>query len=375
MERPLVMGFKVDILILSANFGNGHLSASLGIKEHVHNINPKINIKTVDIFHVLIPKLSRLMYKGYKVLVKKVPKLYNYFHYKDNEKFGSNRSIIINKYALSKLYNYILDIKPKLIISTFPVASQYVSKIKGICKLPIPFITCITDVVNGWEWITPNCNKYFVATEDVKNNMVDIGIEKDRIIVTGIPIRKEFLKSPKSLSNLSLPEEDSILTIMGGSMGLLPEDKDFYQWLDTLNNLTTLVLTGGNNHLFESISKWGLENIIPLKYVNEVAYIMAESDLLVTKAGGITLFEAIASNVPLIVYKPELGQELENTKFIQEKSIGEIAFNIDSLESIIINLLDDKSRIDEYKVRMDKVKDNINMKALAEECIKMINNQ
>src|SRR5699024_2852924 len=167
-----------------------------------------------------------------------------------------------------------------------------------------------------------------------------IGIEKDRIIVTGIPIRKEFLKSPKFLASLSLPEEDSILTIMGGSMGLLPEDKDFYQWLDTLNNLTTLVLTGGNNHLFESISKWGLENIIPLKYVNEVAYIMAESDLLVTKAGGITLFEAVASNLPLIIYKPELGQELENTKFIQEKSIGEIAFNIDSLESIIINLLD-----------------------------------
>lgn len=374
MGRFLAMDSKIDILILTASFGAGHLSASLGIKEHIQKINPSINIKIVDVFQILIPRLSKIMYKGYNFLVRKNPKLYNYFHYRDNGKSESNKSIVFNRYILTKLNNYILDINPKLIISTFPVVSQYISKIKIVYGLSISFITCITDVVNGWEWITSNCDRYFVATEDVKNNMLNMGIEKEKIVVTGIPIREEFFKSPKSLSNLSLPQEDTILMIMGGSIGLMPEDKSFYEWLSSLNDITTIVLTGQNNNLFQSISGWGLDNIIPLKYTDETAHIMAQSDLLITKAGGITLFEAIASDLPLVIYKPELGQELENTKFVLEKSIGKIAFNIDNLQRIITNLLDNKNQIINYKIKITKLKHNINMKKLAQESIKLVKN-
>lgn len=118
-----------------------------------------------------------------------------------------------------------------------------------------------------------------------------MGIEEEKIIVTGIPIRAEFFESKKSLSNFSLPKEDTVLMIMGGGMGLIPEDKSFYQWLNSLKNLTTLVLTGKNDNLFESISQLELENIIPLRYTNEVAYFMEQSDLLITKAGGITFIK------------------------------------------------------------------------------------
>lgn len=368
------MDSKVDILILTAGFGTGHLSASSGIKEHILKIDPLVNIEILDVFQMLIPRLSKIMYKGYNILVKKNTRLYNYYHYKDNEKLGSNNSIIYNRYILNKLNKYILDIKPKLIISTFPVVSQYISKIKSTYGLSASFVTCITDVVNGWEWITSNCDKYFVATEDIKNNMINMGIEKEKIIVTGIPIRAEFFESKKSLSNFSLPKEDTVLMIMGGGMGLIPEDKSFYQWLNSLKNFTTLVLTGKNDNLFESISQLELENIIPLRYTNEVAYLMEQSDLLITKAGGITLFEAIASELPLIIYRPELGQELENTEFIREKSIGKIAFNIDGLQGIITDLIDDKSEIMKYKKRIIELKNSIDMRALSKESIELVEN-
>ncbi len=367
------MDSKIDILILTAGFGTGHLSASLGIKEHIQRTNASINIEIIDIFQVLVPRLSKIMYKGYNILVRKNPRLYNYFHYKDNEKSGSN-SIVSNRYILSMLNNYILDIDPKLIISTFPVVSQYISKIKRIYGLSIPFITCITDVVSGWEWISLDCSKYFVATEDVKNRMLNMGIGEENIVVTGIPIREEFLKGSKDLSNFSLSKEDVILMIMGGGMGLIPEEKELYQWLNSLGNLKTLVLTGRNSHLFNSISEWRLENIVPLKYTNEVAQIMLQSDLLITKAGGITVFEAIASDLPLIIYKSELGQELENVQFILEKSIGEIAANMDDLQGIITEFLNNRDKIVEYKYRMEELKSHIDMKSLAEESIKLMKN-
>ncbi|WP_147524963.1 MGDG synthase family glycosyltransferase [Anaerosalibacter massiliensis] len=374
MEWFLAMDSKVDILILTASFGAGHASASLGIKEQIQRIDPSISIEIVDIFQVLFPKLSRAMYKGYNVLVRNNPKLYNYFHYRGNEKPRSNMNKIFSRPILIGLKDYILDINPKLIISTFPIVSQYISDIKDIYDVSIPLITCITDVVNGWEWIAPNCDKYFVATKDVEKEMLKMGIKRERIVVTGIPLRKEFLKSLKSSFNISLPEEHILLMIMGGGMGLIPEDEGFYKWLNSLNKITAIVLTGKNNDLFESISAWNLENIIPLKYTNEVAPLMLQSDLLITKAGGITVFEAIASSLPLIIYKPELGQELENMKFIQEKAIGRIAFNIESLKCIITDFINNQNEIIEYEIRMAKLRYDINMNVLAKESIKLMKN-
>jgi len=373
MEWFLTMASKIDILILTASFGNGHASASLGIKEQIQKIDLSINVEIVDIFEVLLLKLSKTMYKGYNLLVRKNPKLYNYFHYKGNKKPRSNMNKIFSRPILIRLKDYILDINPRLIISTFPVVSQYISDIKDIYDVSIPLITCITDVVNGWEWIAPNCDKYFVATKDVEEEMLKMGINKEKIVVTGIPLRKEFFSYLKSSSNISLPENHILLMVMGGGMGLIPEEESFYKWLNSLNKVTAIILTGKNNDLFESISAWNLENIIPLKYTNEVATLMSQSDLLITKAGGITVFEAIASSLPLIIYKPILGQELENTKFIQEKAIGKIAFDIESLKFIITDLINNQNKIIEYEVRMAKLRYDINMKALARESISLMN--
>ncbi|NMA83217.1 MAG: hypothetical protein GX962_05065 [Epulopiscium sp.] len=71
---------NVDILILTASFGVGHLSASLGIKEHISKINPSISIEVVDVFQRTMPRFSKIMYEGYDILVKRNQKLYNYFY-------------------------------------------------------------------------------------------------------------------------------------------------------------------------------------------------------------------------------------------------------------------------------------------------------
>lgn len=368
------MEASLDILILTAGFGTGHLSASIGIKQQIQKINPNINIEIVDMFHLLIPRLSRIMYKAYTLLVRTSPNLYNYFHYKDNKnpEFSSRKFYTRN--TLKKLKHYIVDINPKLIISTFPVTSQYISRIKDDFGVTVPMATCITDVVNGWEWITPNCDRYFVATKDVKENMINKGIAKDKVIVTGIPLREEFLENPKVNPEPLLPEQNTILMIMGGGMGLIPDDDSFYQWINSFDKLTTIVLTGNNTNLFRAISKLNLENIIPFKYTDEIASLMSQSDLLITKAGGITLFEAIACDLPIIAYRPELGQEIENSKFICEKLIGDIAYNIDELQYIIKDLSINKSKITRYKTNMAKLKYDIDMKTLAEESMKLLYN-
>jgi processive 1,2-diacylglycerol beta-glucosyltransferase len=366
------MAGNIDILILTSKFGLGHISVAKGIKEHILDMDSSINIEIVDVFQVLIPKLSKNMYKFYIDLVKKSPEIYNHFYYKKSQNEHLYTDKFFYKYNLNRLKKYLLDVKPKMVISTFPTASHYISNLKEKDFFSMPLITCITDVVHGWEWIAPNCSKYFVATEYVKNKMIEKGIEKQKIIVTGIPLRKEFLIKEKSIPSLNLPKDHLIIMVMGGGVGLLPEDEEFYRRFNEFGKVTTIVLTGKNRELLAKLLDMNMERVIPIGYTDEVASLMAQSDILVTKPGGITVFEAIASELPLVVYNPKLGQELENAKFIAKKSIGIIALDMDSLYSIIKDLVDNTQEIGRYKKNMAALKQKINMRVLGEEAIKLL---
>ncbi|WP_202709338.1 MGDG synthase family glycosyltransferase [Sporosalibacterium faouarense] len=320
-----------DILVLTATFGDGHKFVANAIKEQVLEVNENINVSIVDIFEIVSPKLSKGIYKGYEFFIKTNSNLYNYFYYKkDNNKRSQTDELILKLY-LKDFADYVIAQNPKIIISTFPICSGFVSKIKERYKVNIALITCITDAVDSWEWIYPYTDRYFVANEDIKAKLINKGIDEEIIVSTGIPVRREFLNN----ENRDRERDDNRfkLLIMGGGIGLLPEDLSLYRWLDKLENVKTIVVTGNNVKLMNKLETCeDLKNITVYGYTNRISDLMKEADVLVSKAGGVTLFEAITSNLPIIAHKPTLGQEIANGRFIIDKKIGNVSRDVEGLK-------------------------------------------
>lgn len=362
------MQSKCDILILTAGFGNGHHSVSQAIETYIHENNPNIVIHTVDLYKILNPLFYKGMYKAYGILVKKGYKLYNMYYYKKH----SNHTLqIIDKAAMSQvatLAKYLDTINPSIIISTFPTCTGYVSKYKENYNKDILLLTCVTDVVDSDEWLYEHNDIYFVASKDVKEKLMAKGIEACKIVITGIPIRKSFIQKRDKREirqEFGYQEDDFIVLMVGGGLGLLPEDITFYKWLDGVCDVKVIVLTGKNKHLHKKLHKIKFKNIKVIEYSEQIPELMTISDVLVGKAGGITLFEAIASHLPLIIYKPILGQELENCKFIQKKGIGVITENQEELKATINKMIVNHSFNKEIKEKLQLVGSTINMEALA----------
>jgi UDP-N-acetylglucosamine:LPS N-acetylglucosamine transferase len=368
---------KCDILILTATFGLGHIFVSKAIREHIKSFDKNINVKIADIFEITTPKLYKGVYKGYEFLIKSNSKIYNYFYYKKNSSESSQMDKVFYKMYLSKFAEYIREVKPKVIVSTFPMCSGLVSMYKDEYLDNTPLITCITDVVDNWEWIHKNTDKYMVATPHIKENLIQKGIDKVKIEVTGIPVRRDFLNRNKSkyiLKKYNVENDDFIIMMMGGGMGLLPEDKDFYNWLNQLKGVKTIILTGKNNELYEKLSEYkDLDNIRVLEYTDNISEIMVNSDILITKAGGVTLFEAIASWLPVIVYKPILGQEIENAKFIVDRQIGTVAESIEDLKEKINKVITDRHYRDNLYTNVRNISKNIDMVKLTEKILELYN--
>ena len=110
---------------------------------------------------------------------------------------------------------------------------------------------------------------------------------------------------------------------MGGGLGLLPLHPRILQKINDDPQMDAILVAGKNSHLEEQASMQ-YPNIHVLGYTDNVDMLMARSDIFITKPGGISTFETIASKTPLFVINPFLEQEIGNAQFIQRNKIGKV---------------------------------------------------
>ncbi len=301
-----------------------------------------------------------------------------YYHRK-NESDALKQMDTVSRSNMNRLVKRIGAIKPKLVISTFPICAGYMSKYKKLYDSKIMTATCITDIIDNSEWLYEGTDVYFVATEEIQDALRSKGgVDKSNILVTGIPVKSRFLKlqlKRQLRTRYGYEKRDKIILMMGGGLGLLPDDESFYKSISrSVDNAEVIVITGNNKSLYQKLNKMGLTNLKVLKFTHDVADYMQMSDLLIGKAGGgITLFESIACKIPLIVYKPVLGQELGNCNFIEDKGIGFVTHSEEALQSRIIHIVENSEMSSYLKHRIHHLKESMDMDGLSRRVIGLCN--
>ena len=249
--------------------------------------------------------------------------------------------------------------KSDLIISTLPLCSQIVSTYKEKTGSNVPLITCVTDITGHSEWINKNTDMYLVGSYSVREKFIKKGVHTNKIFVTGIPVRPEFMTAPQSNRERNWNDKRSIL-LMGGGLGILPFDNDFYQDLDRLHGIEFTVIAGMNHSLYQSL-QGKYSNIRVLGYVDNIFDYMVEADAIITKPGGVTTFEAIFAELPILALTPLLQQEKYNAQFIQEMKIGTILNTEQKVNAATIAELVKREKLDLYKDNIRKIKNGLNV--------------
>jgi processive 1,2-diacylglycerol beta-glucosyltransferase len=102
------------------------------------------------------------------------------------------------------------------------------------------------------------------------------------------------------------------------------------------------VVCGQDKNLYKSLDNV-VENarnpIVRFGFVRNVDELMSAADIVITKAGGLTVSEALTKRLPIIIYKPIPGQEQENAAFLEKIGAGRTAHNQAELEMLLLQLL------------------------------------
>ncbi len=303
----------MDILIITGKFGMGHWSAAQSLREQLEREGHRAQV--VDFFDYALPELAPTMYWGFNFLVTYWGGLYNLFHRMTRNAEGE---VPLAAQLTRRLSGLLAAMRPELVLSTHPVCSGVVAQYKLKQGSRLPLVTCMTDVTCHSEWIHPGTDCYMVPSAAVREGLVSKGVDRERIVVSGVPVRTQFSGEARPSSG---PRE---LLIMGGGLGLMPRRDSFYEALNALPNVHTTILTGKNEKLYQRL-RGRYENLEAVPFTQEVPRYMGRAHLMLSKPGGITVFEAIAARLPMLAWEPFLEQERENADFLVRHGMARVA--------------------------------------------------
>ncbi len=338
------------ILILTGRFGEGHQQAAKAIQEAAMSKYPHLETKVVDFMAWAYPNLYPVSHYVYMKGIKKFPQLYGLLFQKTYESnYFSQKLNSLLSVGIRKMLTLLQQEKPTVVVSTFPFTSSVFSKLKEYHLTDVPLVTVITDHTHHSYWLHPFTDQYIVGSKEIKEKMVQNGIPSERVADTGIPIRTRFLKKPDIhtlIQKYNLEEELPTVLIMGGGDGLIGKGFLNKNTLETISQrLQLIILCGHNEKLREQLEKELIQTkhrTVIKGFTDCVDELMAVSDLIVTKPGGVTTSEALAMGLPMLLYKPLPGQEQDNAKFLLKAGAALQADNPFELASQISAIIGNK---------------------------------
>ena len=310
-------------LVMSVSAGQGHNQTAKIICDCLERCD--ISAEFLNTFEFINPLLSDSVEKGYLLSTKNLPKIYGkvYSHAEKRDHNPEANLISISHITTAllaqKLKKYISQYAPDVIVCTHVFAAMLVTYLKSSTGLDAKTIGIITDFTVHPFWETCDLDIYVTASELMNYQMERKGLPAERINPIGIPIDPKFAKrrsSEAACAELGLPRKKTVL-VMSGSMGYGDMLSIVKQLNDTPLDFQIISVCGNNEKMYKQIESANFSKLVAnYGFVGNVDVLMDAADCIVTKPGGLTVSEALAKGLPIIMANPIPGQEDRNVEFL-----------------------------------------------------------
>jgi processive 1,2-diacylglycerol beta-glucosyltransferase len=320
------------VLLLHVSVGTGHKRAAEALYTAFEELRPgKVLVEDV-LDHT--PKFFGKAYAdSYIDLSDHAPMLWGYFYMQtrddpDVARVVNNIRKLVEGVGTSSLKQVIKNFEPDIIICTHFLPMELLVRLKRNDKLTRPVYCVITDYVAHTFWTYSEIDGYFVGNEQTREQLIEHGMSADIITVTGIPI-DPAIAEPKDPTTMRqrhhLPLEQPVMTLFGGG---IPRERVRAIAVGLLKsglNATLVIVAGRNEKLMETLSGLQSSASLDLRLLGFIGYVddlIAASDLVITKAGGLIVSEVMARGVPLVVTHPTPGHEDWNADAVVSSGAG-----------------------------------------------------
>ena len=316
------------ILILTAGFGEGHNSAARGIRDGLRKVSADaVQVELHDLFaetYGLANDWARVLYMG---MINRTPRVWGviYRWLDRQEKFVGDFRVF---FQLKNFLRRLLDrFQPDVIVSVYPAYPHMIDELLGWGGSPQhKRVVVITDSISvNAIWYRCSADYFLLPNEQSAAVLLEAGIPPEKIRTFGFPVSPVFAQPGEVRPPPSKETGHRVLYIINAATPVAP---DLVRRLAAVPDIRLTVTVGRNAGLKVSVDK--IRNTVTqqfdaVEWSDELPRLLRANHLVISKAGGATVQEAMAAACPMIVNHIIPGQEEGNARFIVGTNSGTIA--------------------------------------------------
>lgn len=333
----------MKVLVLSCNTGEGHNSAGLAIKEYFDGAGVECDMK--DALTFCAPSVSSLVSRIHTFVYKRLPRLFSLgYGYEENHSV----KLLYREFSrgAGALCEFVRGFGYDTVICVHVFASFMVSSARREHSLGVRAFFVATDYTCSPGVNRLDMDAFFIPHEMLTDEFYSKGVPRDRIVPSGIPIKKSFFtEKEKSAARerLGIPIEKKVILLSCGSMGCGPIEKVTRRLSSLLGRDEELIVICGTNAALKARLERKIKSpkVKILGYCTQMSDYMSAADVYMTKAGGLCTTEAIMCRLPLLCIDAVGGCETRNLEFMQEIGVTEISKNAKELAANAIRYVRD----------------------------------
>ena len=347
------------VVLLSASVGAGHNQAAGAIKEGLRLARPELEVDFRDTLQFISWSFRTYYQGGYTLLVTRLPWLYGVGYRLTGGPTSPRRTLwerlrlAQERLALRRLRAWLLeDRRPTLVICTHFLPLSALEPMLALGQLPHARVwVTMTDYEAHRWWYAPSVERYYVATEPIRDAVVAWGIDPAAVTVSGIPVHPKWT-APLDRADIyrrwNLPRDVPIVILSGGTFFTVGPIARMAQAVLARTPAHVVVLAGNNKPLLAELAalpEAAGGRLSPVPFTDKVHELAEVASLIVTKPGGLMTTECQAKGVAMVLTKPVPGQEQANADMLVREGAAVLAPSPDEIVRQVEALLADHPRL------------------------------
>ena len=353
---------KHRVLILSASVGTGHKVAARAL-EGAFLRHPEVEVLNQDVLEMTNEAYAKLYSDTYQMVAKRMPRLLGWV-------YDINDAPFTNEQPLRKLWDmlntqpvvrFVKDYRPDICICTHFTPAGIIAQLMATDQLDTSLSVVTTDYDFQGMWLSQTFNRYFVARDESKARLLELGVVADRITVSGIPVSPQFAEPVDReavLARYELRSDLPVIVVSAGAVGGGPAQEIVAQIMHMRRPVQCIVICGANERLLHDVEALTLPRASlfrVLGFSSDMLDLVRIAALFVGKPGGLTASECMAAGTPMVIVTPIPGQEERNADYLLEEGAAVRCNDLETIDYKIDRLLDDPARLAQLRANARRV--------------------
>jgi processive 1,2-diacylglycerol beta-glucosyltransferase len=347
---------KKRVLIISTSAGTGHVRAGEALTK-VFGEHPKVGEVVHSDALDFTNKLFRDFYsKLYARLVQNAPEFLGWWYKESDEPWKTDgMRLMLDRLNTGPLVKFIRQFNPHITVCTHFMPAGIISHLIAKSLLDAHLSIVVTDLDFHAMWLSRMFHRYFVAIEETRVHLEELGLPKDRITVSGIPIDPAFAAPIDRVATrleFGLHPTRPTLLLSAGALGAGPAEFVVQRLKNLRSKPQTIVVCGRSQEARAKVMQQvgdDRENFKIFGYSRQMPELMKISDLFIGKPGGLTTAEALACGLPMVIVSPIPGQEERNSDHLLEDGVAVKCNEMTTIPYKIDNLLQNPVRLESMR--------------------------